>query len=357
MRPRVLWDARKAADFGIGTYITGLLEGLVALDRFELLAVGRREDTALIPAGVTLVPSKAPHYSLRELFDVRQRIVHVQPDLFHAPHYVVPLFPPKRTVVTIHDLMHLTRPEHSSALKQAYAKRMLGRAAGMARVITVSEATRLEVARFWPGARTVVIPNGVGPRFSPSVPAVERSRIRREHGLSMPYLLFLGNDKPHKNVRALLEAFSLHRRFHPTPHHLVLAGGSRRAALLAQGLAGVAHDLGRVPDRDLPPLVAEADAVILPSLAEGFGLPVLEAQATGTPVACSNRGGLLEAAGDAAVLFDPESPEEMAEAIRTVLTDEPLRRDLVRRGLERAADLTWKRVAERTAAVYAEVLA
>jgi alpha-1,3-rhamnosyl/mannosyltransferase len=115
-------------------------------------------------------------------------------------------------------------------------------------------------------------------------------------------------------------------------------------------------DVGRVPDEDVPGLVAEARALVLPSFTEGFGLPVLEAQASGTPVVCSDRGGLAEAAGDAALFIDPDSVEDLATALGRILDDEALRDRLVARGLERSRERTWDRVAERTAEVYREVL-
>src|ERR1019366_2663638 len=150
-RRRVLLDARKARDFGIGTYIRGLLSGLAGPDRFPPQALVLPGDETLFPASVTTTACAAAHYSFGELVAVRRAISAAKPDLFHAPHYVVPFFPPRATVVTIHDLMHLTRPEHATPAKRAYARWMIGRALRLsARVIAVSEATKREILAFGP---------------------------------------------------------------------------------------------------------------------------------------------------------------------------------------------------------------
>ncbi len=367
-RKLILVDARKARDFGIGTYIRGLLGGLAGLDRFELQALVLPGDEALVPAAVTTTTCAAAHYSIGELVAVRQAISVARPDLFHAPHYVVPLFPPRATVVTIHDLMHLSRPEHAARAKRVYARWMIGRALRLsARVIAVSEATKKEILAFGPSRnlKIEVIPNGVEERFflegeessagarrvaevqSSVLPFKESSPYLRSY---LPYLLFLGNDKPHKNLDGLLLAWPRVRAANPSLS-LVLAGvGPGRT--LPEG----AKVIGFVPDADVPPLLAGARALVLPSFAEGFGLPVLEAQAAGTPVACSDLPALREAAGDAAVFFDPHDVASLATALNALLGDEEKRESLRKRGRERAAQFTWRRAAERTARVYEDLL-
>jgi glycosyltransferase involved in cell wall biosynthesis len=358
-RRRVLLDARKARDFGIGTYIRGLLGGLARQDRWDLNALVFPGEEALLPPGVAARVCAARHYSLGELVAVRRAIAAVAPDLFHAPHYVLPLFPPPTTIVTVHDLMHLTRPEHATPAKRAYTRWMIGRALRLsARVIAVSEATKKEILAFGPshGLKVEVIPNGVEKRFflegeeknagAHRVPAAHFPLLSFE----APYVLFLGNDKPHKNLDGLLAAWPRVRAAHPALS-LVLAG-VKAGRTLPEGAKAV----GWVPDDDVPPLLAGARALVLPSFAEGFGLPVLEAQAAGTPVACSDLPAHREAAGDAAVFFDPADVGSILAGLEKILKDEELRKILRKSGWERAAQFTWARAAERTARIYDGVL-
>lgn len=356
-RLRVAVDARKLKDFGIGTWLRGLLGAAASRGEHDLAALVAREDAPLLPAGVEAVACEAPGYSLTELVVVRRALGRARCDVFQAPHYVVPLFPPRATVVTVHDLIHLRRPEHASLARRAYATTMVGRALRAARVVvTVSEAARRDLAAFAPrhAAKLRVVPNGVEARFLSGAPGAEVERVRRERGLDGPYVLFLGNDKPHKNLGGLLAAFA-RVASGGLPHRLVLAGGatqrreSRAAAAAAAGVGDRIVDLGVVPEADVAPLLAGAAALAMPSFLEGFGLPVLEAQAVGTPVVCSDRGGLPEAAGDAALVVSLEEPEALADALRRVLTDTGLAARLSARGRQRAAAFTWEAAYEKVA--------
>ncbi len=379
-RPRVLVDARKVRDFGIGTYIRGLLGGLARQDRWDLCATVHPGDDVFLPPGVAPAACDAPHYSVAELFAVRGAIARLRPAVFHAPHYVVPVRPPAATVVTIHDLMHLHRPEHGAPWRRAYAKWMVGRATRLAaRVIAVSEATKEEILAFGPsqGSKVVVIPNGVRGDFfewgkrvaaergeegaressvlegAPDPPAAADGQRTRPDSLSKEissYVLFLGNDKPHKNLEGLLRAWPHVRAAHPGLW-LVLAGVEP-----GRDLPEGARAVGFVPDADVPPLVALADALVLPSFAEGFGLPVLEAQAAGTPVACSDLPALHEAGGEAAVFFNPHDAATIAATLNSLLEDEEKRNLLRKKGRGRARLFSWDEVAARTADVYEDLL-
>jgi len=365
-RGRILLDTRKARDFGIGTYIRGLLGGLAGLDRYEVHALVLPGEEGLLPSGVNATICSARHYSLEELVAVRRAISAIKPDVFHAPHYVVPFFPPRATVVTIHDLMHVTRSEHAAPAKRLYARWMVGRALRLsARVIAGSEETKKEILAFGPehGGKVVVIGYGVREDFSKGGEKTRATRETvaaghapspfshfKESSSSSSYLLFLGNDKPHKNLDGLLAAWPRVRASHPELS-LVLVGVAP-GRTLPEG----AKALGFVPDAEVPGLVAGARALVLPSFAEGFGLPVIEAQAAGTPVACSDLPALREAAGDAAVFFDPHDAASIAEALNTLLGDEEKKDFLRKRGRSRAKEFSWRRAAERTAAVYEDVL-
>lgn len=372
MPPTIGIDARKLADFGIGTYVRGLLAGLAGLPsdtRFVLFA-GRAARDAGLPAldeRFRVVAADAPGYSLRELAALggALRAPGLGLDLFHATHYVLPFGLPCPAVVTVHDLIHLRRPEQlSSRFAGLYARALLGRAVRRARLLlTVSRATADDlVARLGadPG-RIEVIPNGVDPAFFAD-PGPERVRaLLAPLGLEPPYLLFLGNPKPHKNVARLLAAFA---RLDPaaTPP-LVLAGArpAERAALEAEvgraGLAGRVVCLGHLPASALPALFRGASLFLFPSLAEGFGLPVLEAMAAGIPVVASEIPALRELAEGSAELVDPLSEAGIAEGIARLLGDARRRAELAARGPERARQFDWETTARRTAAAYAVALA
>jgi alpha-1,3-rhamnosyl/mannosyltransferase len=347
-RLRVALDARKLRDFGIGTYVRGLLGAAAARGEHDLVALVRPGDAPFLPPGVEAVTCEAAEYSPREPAGVRRALARTRFDVFHAPHYVVPLFPPAATVVTIHDLIHLKRPEHATMLRRALRSARV--------VLTVSEAVRRDVAQLSPdhAGKVRAVPNGVAPRFLAPVDAAAVERLRRSRGLDAPYVLFLGNDKPHKNLPGLLEAIARLEE-HGLPHRLVLAGGAperreaRRAAAAAAGIEDRLVDLGVVPDEDVVPLLAGASALAMPSFLEGFGLPVLEAQAVGTPVVCSDRGGLPEAGGDAALYADLDDPAALAETLRHLLTDAALAARLSARGRERARLFTWEATFEKVA--------
>jgi len=323
---RIGVDARKIADFGIGTYIRGLLRGLEETAAPE-------EYVVFAPSPVSSrfehVPFDAPHYSARELIDLGGAIKRARLDLFHAPHYVVP-FTATPVVVTIHDLIHI-HARHRNPLKPLYARTMLGRAVRKsARVLTVSEAVKRDIVSTFGCAEehVVVAPNGVDPQFTP--------------GDTPPsdYFLFAGNDKPHKNVEALVDAFARVRALRPDLR-LVLAGAPFTRFAQRDGIecAGFVDNLAS--------LYRGALAVVVPSLEEGFGLPAVEAMACGAPVITSHAAALVEVTDDAAL-----HASDFAEAMLRVASDEELRRDLARRGSARASRFTWRACAEKTRGVY-----
>jgi len=197
--------------------------------------------------------------------------------------------------------------------------------------------------------------SAAGPRFKPADPSAS-DELRHRLGLPDHYALYVGINKPHKNLPRLVEAFA-RITHHVSRFTLVIAGhedprypqARERAAAL--GLDSVMF-LGAVAEEDLPALYSGADLFVFPSLYEGFGLPVIEAMACGTPVACSNVSSLPEVAGDAALLFDPHTPESIAAAICQTLQNAELRERLRRRGLEQAGHFSWEHAARLTLEAY-----
>lgn len=336
---RIGIDARKIADFGIGTYIRGLLGGLAACAGDEQYVVfAPRTARALIPAAFEHVELDAPHYSLRELVAVGAAARRAGLDLLHAPHYVVPLTRCP-VVVTIHDLIHL-HARHRNPLAGPYARTMLRRAVRKSiRVLTVSESVRNEIVAAFrcPPGKVAVTRNGVDDRYRRSEPSAAPSN----------YFLYAGNDKPHKNVDRLVAAFAAVRRQRPDLG-LVLAGAPFERFASADAVVTA----GFVPESELAALYRNAIALVVPSLHEGFGLPAAEAMASGTAVITSKDPALVELTGEAALHADATSVDDIAAAMMRVAGDAPLRLRLARAGIDRSRALTWLRCAEATRRAY-----
>ncbi len=291
-------------------------------------------------------------------------------DLIHYPYFAAPLLPSRPTVVTVHDLVPLSRPEYRRTAAQVLYTTLVARGLRSATtVITDSEASardlRLRLAL--PRAKIRVIPLGVDPRFRPLTGAEERAwaaGVRARHGLTSPYVLYVGGFDRRKNVASLLVAFARLRQEGRSSHRLVLIGAPRKGDPLFYdpgpdlprlGLVDAVVSTGPLADDELRAFLGGADVFVFPSLDEGFGLPPLEAMACGAPVVCSNASSLPEVVGDAGLLVDPTDVDGMAQAIARILDDPGLRQSLVERGLRRAASFSWARTAEATARVYAEV--
>lgn len=353
---------------GINGYILHLLRELPSVTarcRFIAFLYDRRFSP---PAGSTLEvcrsrwPTTNPW--LRILWEqtglawasYRQRL-----DLLHGLAYATPLAAPCPTVVTVHDLSFVRYPQTLRVMNRLYLRAVTRLSVGKAaRVIAVSAYTRDELARAWaiPRAKVTVVPNGLDRAFHPA-DAKAVAEFRRRRGLPERFILSVGTLEPRKNQTRLVQAYAaMHRR----DVKLVLVGGKGwdyREVFAQVERLGLARDVvfaGFVPAEELPWWYRAAEVFVYPSLYEGFGLPVLEAMASGTPVVTSTASSLPEVAGDAALLVDPYDVEAMAQAISRLLDDEPLRAELVGRGLRRAATYSWARTAAETIAVYQDVL-
>jgi glycosyltransferase involved in cell wall biosynthesis len=283
--------------------------------------------------------------------------------VLHGVHYELPLAGgPAAQVVTVHDLTLVTHPEWHERAKVAYFGRAMTRSARRAtRVLCVSATTAkdlVDVLGVDPGLIDVT---PLGTDLAPAGPA-EVAAVTGRLGLAGPYLLGLGTLEPRKNLPDLIAAFA--ELADEVPHTLVLAGlpgwgsGAVADALRANSaVAGRVRLAGWVPEADKAALFTGADAFAYPSRYEGFGLPVLEAMACGTPVVTTTGGSLPEVAGDAALLIEPGDRDALAAALRRLLAEPATRETLVARGRERAASWTWARCADLTAAAYARAAA
>jgi glycosyltransferase involved in cell wall biosynthesis len=268
-----------------------------------------------------------------------------------SPANLAPLAVGSRNVVVIHDVAALRHAEAYGRLYSAYQRRLLPVLARRAAlVLTVSEFSKRELVEVLdvPADRVEVVRNGVDERFSV---AADPTPARRRFGLGRPYVLAVGTPSARKNLHVLAEAAA---RLERTGVELVVAGSGRGYLRGSDAIPG--RRLGYVDDALLPGLYAGALALALPSLHEGFGLPALEAMASGTPVVAAARGALPETCGDAALLVEPE-PEPFANALERVSSDGALRERLGAAGSERAAGFGWQRSAERVDELIAGLLA
>lgn len=282
-------------------------------------------------------------------------------DLLHCPAPLAPARSPVPMVMTIHDVIAFDHPEWLSRENAVRSKLLLPRALrASARIIVSSEYSRQRIAALLGidlDAMTVV-PLGVDARFAPGP---SESGIEERLVGGAPYVLTVGTLQPRKNLEGALQAFE-HVASQGAPHHLVVVGARgwgddavvRRLA--ESPFADRVHLCGRVDDDELVDLYRAADCFVFPSRYEGFGLPILEAMACGTPVISSDRTSLPEVAGDAGLLFDPDDQPDFNAKLAEVLDSAARAEDLVARGRAHAAAFTWRRTAEQTAAVYRAVL-
>jgi glycosyltransferase involved in cell wall biosynthesis len=366
---RIAIDVRKLHDFGIGTYIRNLLH-YVALspDGHEYVVICRPQDQAALrqmaPHIVPVADASRP-YSVAEQFTIPARLLQHHADIFHAPHYVLPPLVPCRSLVTIHDCIHLMFPQYlPNRLAYAYAKASLWAAARRAeRVLTVSETSKADIVRYCgvPAERVVVIYNAIDERFLDAPPPETVQATRDRYQLDGPYVLYVGNIKPHKNLERLIEAFHLVRQRGFERVKLMIIGDQiskyprLRRAVDRHKLHKHVRFLGFVPYDTLASLYRLATVFAFPSLYEGFGLPPLEAMASGTPVVAANTSSLPEVLGNAAELVDPYSIESIAGGLATVLGDPGRREELRRLGLERARAFSWAASVQRVRELYHEV--
>jgi glycosyltransferase involved in cell wall biosynthesis len=275
------------------------------------------------------------------------------PDLLFVPAHVLPLIHPRRSVVTVHDLGYLYYPQAHTRFQNAYLRwstRYNARTA--ARVLADSRATRADLVRHCqiPADKIAVVYPGRDESLAPVTDLAALAAVRRRYGLGDRYLLYVGTLQPRKNLVRLVQAFAT---LQAPDLQLVITGkkGWLADEILAEvqrlGLAAQRRAVltGYVADVDLPALLSGALAFVLPSLYEGFGFPVVEAMACGTPVVCSNVSSLPEVAGDAALLVDPLDTGALAAAMGRIATDEGLRRDLAERGLRQAQRFSWRKCA------------
>ena len=359
---------------GIGRYTRELIGALARLDDqtdYRLFAAGQAGDPPAPPG---------PNFSWKQarlnsewLARVWHRARLPLPiewwtgpiDVLHAPDFTLPpTHKDTRTLLTVHDLSFVRAPETAAPSLRAYLNRVVPRSVRRAdHVLADSEATRQDLIALYGTApdKISVLYSGVDARFAPVEDSAVLRAVRTRYGIGEGAFLFsVGTVQPRKNYGRLAEA--LHRLDHPDLT-LVIAGGkgwlddALYRQIDALGLGDRVKFIGFANDEDLPALYSAAAAFVYPALYEGFGLPPLEAMACGAPVVTSNVSSLPEVAGEAALLIDPLDVDALAQALERVLTDDTLRREMIREGRAQAAHFTWKTAAQQLRQHYINLLA
>lgn len=380
MPMRILIDARHIQDFGFGTYIRNLVRALAGLDsphRF-ILVCGRQDQQEFegLPDNFQCLPYDRKDSDAFDQLAFPAFARGVRADLIHVPLNVVPLFLPRPYVVTVHDISPLFFEVPDNWRFDFARSKMRHGLMRASRVIAVSESTRQDVEQMLgiPAAKITRIYGAADPRYARSDAGrtseqSERDRqlVIERYQIDYPFLLYAGSVKPHKNVARLVEAFALVKGeldAHPVYKNLrlIIIGDqisnypALRQAVLHSRVESSVRFLGFVPFDALRVFYSAAAAFVFPSLYEGFGLPPLEAMASGTPVVCSNVTSLPEVVGDAAYLVSPDNVFEIARGIKEVLLDEELREQLTLKGHQQCRRFNWEDTARQVLATYESVV-
>jgi glycosyltransferase involved in cell wall biosynthesis len=375
----ILFDGRflSLSNAGLGRYSAELIKSLILKNNKEefryilLVMPGTKFDESLKEAiakhqsEVEVIEFDAKHYSLSEQTKLRKLLNEINPDLVHFTNLNHPVFYKGKFVVTIHDLTLFQYSERAGLTKKLAYNFVINKAAqNSKKIFTVSEFAKKELIKKFnlPVNKVAVTYNGIDATFKKITNPTTLQKTEK-YGLLKPYYLYVGQWRSHKNLLALVEAFSrLVKKGLRGKVELVFAGKIDKrypqleALVKKLNLASDVRFTGFVEDKDLPTIYNNALAFVFPSFSEGFGLPALEAQACGTPVISSDSTSLPEVLGDGAVYFDPDNINELEKRMIEVLQDEKLREKLIGKGLENAKKFTWDQTAEKTLEVYRELL-
>ena len=367
-------DARRIDDFGIGTYIRSLVQALgeVDLRNHYTLVISPSElrELPALPANFEVATYSRRDDAAADHIAFPAFLRQIPADLFHIPLNRVPLLMRTPYVVTIHDMASLLYDQGKSwrnSLRQYFFRRGLLRADT---VIAVSASTRRDIENLMgvPRSRIRLVYSAPSPEFfvRTGAEAQERERILERYQIQYPFLLYAGAIRPQKNIPRLVEAFALVRTAladHPQYRdlRLIIVGDeitrypSVRQAVMQSRVEDAVRFLGFVPFETMRVFYEAATAFVFPSLYEGFGLPPLEAMASGTPVITSSTSSLPEVVGDAAMLVNPENVFDIARGIKEVLLNAPLRAQLIEAGRIHVAKYSWKNTAQQVLEIYREI--
>lgn len=346
-------DFRMHKASGIGTYIKSLMSFLV--DKFEVILLGNKAEIEKYAwsKSVKVIKCKSKIYSIKEQLELPLKIPKC--DIFWSPHYNIPILPirAKFRVVTIHDAFHLAFYDTLNFIQKIYAKTILNQALSRSDIaLSVSNFSRSEILKYTKTDKNIfIVPNAIDERrFNNHCDSAILEAVAREYKLPENFILFVGNVKPHKNLKNLL--FALDK----TELNLVIVGkkdgfitsdSDILETIEKNNLTERIFFTGYVKDADIAAIYNLAKLFVFPSLYEGFGIPPIEAQACGCPVVCSNAASLPEVCGDSVLYFDPHNVEDIRSKIQAVLNDENLRNELCVKGFENIKRFSWERSAKQ----------
>ncbi|MGA7159590.1 MAG: glycosyltransferase family 1 protein [Bacteroidota bacterium] len=356
-------DVRKYYDFGIGTYIQHLIGEYAKMQtshHFLLFAGPEDAKTVDIPAGWRTFVVPYGKYSFGEIALFGHRINASDVSVFHSPHYTLPFGLKCKSIVTIHDLIHLRFPQYFSLLQRSYSYGMIWHATRDARfIITDTEFTKHDILQSFrvKEEKIIPIPLGVSEQFHSKPTHSQLEDFKLKFKVEYPFILFVGNSKPHKGVSILLHAFKEVLASFPDIN-LVFVGGPLSSdktfheLMNNLGISKKVRSLGRISNEDLILAYNSAEMFVLPSLYEGFGLPALEAMASGTPVVVSNAGSLPEIVGNAAIVCESGNHGMFADAMMNLHRNPALKEEMIKKGKERSRSFSWQVTAKKTLEVY-----
>jgi len=356
---RIVIDGRMWAEAGVGRYIRNLTYGLEKDSKNEYILLLLKKDFDSVKLKkIKKIEANYKWYSLEEQVKLPKLLESLKPDLVHFPHFNVPILYKGKFIVTIHDLIHqhfqmkraTTLNPALYKLKQiGYAKVFKNAIGRSVKIITVSEFVKNQLVKEWDvESDKIVVTYEAAEKF-------KNTELKNEFKVRPPFIFYVGNAHPHKNVEGLIKAFeNLRKRYQYLT--LVLSGGDHyfwEKIKQKYSNKNIIYT-GFVTDEELAWFYKNATCYVVPSFEEGFGIPLLEAFEFGCPVVSSNLGSLPEIGQDAALYFNPRDQEDMVEKIAQVLETNSLRSELVKKGKKRVKEFSWEKCAKETMEVYRE---
>ena len=367
---KIVIDGRMYQQSGIGRYIRNLINQLQRLDKdneYFILLLDKNFEPDMYQSNFKKVLANFGWYGISEQFTLPKLLKEIKPNLVHFPHFNVPIFYKDKFVVTIHDLIHqhfqmkraTTNDPVTYQIKQFGYDLVFKNAINKSvKILVPSKFVKDQLVKGWKvdNKKIVITHEAVDDKIFTIANKMSQERIdgvMEKFNIRVPYIFYVGNAHPHKNVEGLIQAFLKLKERYPKLA-LVLSGQDHyfwQRIKREYQYDGIIYT-GYVSDEMLVALYKNASCFVMPSFEEGFGIPLLEAMACGCPVVSSNAGALGEVGGTACIYFDPAKPDDMGDQIDRVLNNVDLRNELIRKGQKRYKQFSWEKLTKQTLEVY-----